>query len=48
MAGSVLFHWLFNHMASPSFLLLHLIAKPVDRHKAEENWQIVYMVHSCW
>ena len=28
MAGGVLFYWLFNHMAGPSFLLLHLIFKP--------------------
>ena len=31
MAGSVLFYWLFNHMVGPSFLLLHLISKPVIR-----------------
>lgn len=34
MAGGILFYWLFNHMAGPSFLLLYLIPKPVDRHQA--------------
>lgn len=35
-------------MVGPSFLLLHLIAKPVDRHSAGSVWGMIYKDGGRW